>query len=173
MKDHGFCNHCERSCLKPVKAESPYLAYRQGTKEPGDSLSFKIWDYDKAANNDLLAEGILDGSQFHKPGWATEQLEILSRCLHTHTHIYIYIHMCYVYYVNTRCRAVIRKSPSFINNHVATLFVSLRYIFAAGIFLLLFWNLQPLAGTCTAALPQVVLMASFICKPLRQSTHLS
>lgn len=70
-------------------------------KEPGDSLSFKIWDYDKAANNDLLAEGILDGSQFHKPGWATEQLEILSRCLHTHTQIYIYIHT-YVLYILCR-----------------------------------------------------------------------
>ena len=38
------------------------------SEELGDSLSIKIWDYDKAANNDLLAEGILDGSQFHKPG---------------------------------------------------------------------------------------------------------
>lgn len=37
-------------------------------QEAGDSLSIKIWDYDKAANNDLLAEGILDGSHFHKPG---------------------------------------------------------------------------------------------------------
>lgn len=41
--------------------------------------------------------------------------------------------MSYVYYANTRCRAVIRKNPSFINNHVATLFLSLRYILAAGI----------------------------------------
>eukprot|EP00435_Cladocopium_sp_Y103_P039822 s467_g10.t1 len=51
--------------LEPVWNETLTDKHRY---EAGDSLSIKIWDYDKAANNDLLAEGILDGSQFHKPG---------------------------------------------------------------------------------------------------------
>lgn len=51
--------------LEPVWNETLTDKHRY---EAGDSLSIKIWDYDKAANNDLLAEGILDGSHFHKPG---------------------------------------------------------------------------------------------------------
>ena len=115
-----FCNHCERSCLNPAvclhiilflkkyggSQWSPRVLTLLTGKEPGDSLSFKIWDYDKAANNDLLAEGILDGSQFHKPGWATEQLEILSRCLHTQrTHTYIYI----IIYIHTYVLCILCK----------------------------------------------------------------
>lgn len=41
-------------------------------KEVGDSISFKVWDYDKAGGNDLLGECVLDGSQFHKPGRKVE-----------------------------------------------------------------------------------------------------
>jgi len=36
--------------------------------EVGDCIVFKIWDYDKTGDNDLLGEVILDSSQFHKPG---------------------------------------------------------------------------------------------------------
>lgn len=59
--------------LEPVWNETLTDKHRY---EPGDSLSFKIWDYDKAANNDLLAEGILDGSQFHKPGGFDGELHL-------------------------------------------------------------------------------------------------
>lgn len=188
----GFCSQCERSCLnpavclhiigfwrkiwgKPGKPESPYLAYRQGTWRQSFLQDLGLWQGCKQ----WLA------SRRHSRRQPVSQARLGNRTVgnfesllaHTHTHIYIwyiytYICLIYIYYVDTRCFAVIRKKSSFINNHVATLFLSLRYILAAGIVLLLFWNLQPLAGTCTAALPQVVLMASFICKPLRQSTHL-
>ncbi|CAJ1446313.1 unnamed protein product [Effrenium voratum] len=44
--------------------------------EHGDSLSFKVWDYDKAGGNDLLGECVLDNSQFHKPGGFDGELSL-------------------------------------------------------------------------------------------------
>lgn len=44
------------------------LEVGRGAQEPGDNLSFKVWDYDKAGGNDLLGECILENVLFHKPG---------------------------------------------------------------------------------------------------------
>ncbi|CAK8986779.1 unnamed protein product [Durusdinium trenchii] len=59
--------------LEPVWNETLTDKHRY---EVGDSISFKVWDYDKAGGNDLLGECVLDGSQFHKPGGFDGELKL-------------------------------------------------------------------------------------------------
>ena len=70
----GIGNASEPGLLRLAVASKPIAAfwYAVCLEEAGDSLSFKVWDYDKAGGNDLLGECTLDGSQFHKPGGVFE-----------------------------------------------------------------------------------------------------